>query len=164
MTSDEVAETFDAKMSDSESGIHSIPLTNLTTWTQTETYGSFTLSNYNFMLKVAGQNQVVEEVVHPKVHGFQKRLKQVWSLAEIPTHDQQLFGASDKLIQDWHDWMHSNCVEQPPVVISKLVFFHSAVLCEAHKVFRSVQFRTTAPVFRSIAGTRCLLHSVGWTV
>ena len=171
MTSDEVAETFDAKMSDSESGIHSIPLTNLTTWTQTETDGSFALSNYNFMLKVAGQNQVVEEVVHPKVHGFQKRLKQVWSLAEIPTHDQQLFGASDKLIQDWHDWMHSNCVEQPPVVISlsgqalsmynaakqtindfvsetklppvfrtKLVFFHSDVLREAHKVFRSVQF------------------------
>ena len=124
VTSDEAANTFDTTMSDRESGIHFVAVTKLNTWTQSEPdgpttgNGSFTLSNYNFMLKVAGQNQVVEEVVHPKVHGFQKRLKQVWSLAEIPTHDQQLFGASDKLIQDWPDWMHSNCVEQPPVVIS----------------------------------------------
>ena len=155
-------------------------MTKLNTWTQGEPdapttgNGSFSLTHYNFLLKVAGQTEVVEEVVQPRVHGFQKRLKQVWSLSENPTQDQQLFKASDKLIQDWHDWMHSKCVEQPPVVISlsgqalsmynaakqaitdfvsenklppvfrtKLVFFHSDVLRDAHKVFRSVQFLTT---------------------
>eukprot|EP00438_Fugacium_kawagutii_P001502 Skav202548 [mRNA] locus=scaffold2011:358482:361283:- [translate_table: standard] len=177
VTSDEAANTFDTKMSDREAGIHFISMTKLNTWTQSEYdgpttgNGSFTLSNYSFMLKVAGQTEVVEEIVHPKVHGFQKRVKQVWSLAETPTHDQQLFQASDLLIQDWHDWMHLHCTEQPPVVISldgkalsmynaakqaitdflaetkmppvfrtKLVFFHSDVLRDAHKVFRAAQF------------------------
>ena len=181
VTSDEAANTFDTRMSDRESGIHFIAVTKLNTWTQGEPdapttgNGSFSLTHCNFLLKVAGQTEVVEEVVQPRVHGFQKRLKQVWSLSENPTQDQdQLFKASDKLIQDWHDWMHSKCVEQPPVVISlsgqalsmynaakqaitdfvsenklppvfrtKLVFFHSDVLRDAHKVFRSVQFLTT---------------------
>ena len=68
-------------MSDRESGIHFIAVTKLNTWTQGEPdapttgNGSFSLTHYNFLLKVAGQTEVVEEVVQPRVHGFQKRLK-----------------------------------------------------------------------------------------
>ena len=183
VTSDEAANTFETKQSDRECGIHFISVTKLNTWTQSEHdgpttgNGSFTLSNYNFMLKVAGQNEIVEEVVSPKVHGFQKRLKQVWALSETCTNDQQLFHASDRLLRSWHDWMHSRCTSQPPVEIclsghalsmydaaevaindfvsahklppvfrTKLAFFHSDVLRDAHKIFRSVQFlRTLCP-------------------
>jgi len=35
---------------------------------------------YSFMLKVVGQPEAVEEVFKPTLHGFQKRLKQVWVL------------------------------------------------------------------------------------
>lgn len=175
--SDEAANTFETKLSDKEAGIHFISMTKLNTWTQgefdgpTTGNGSFSLEKYNFMLKVAGQLEVVEEIVQPRVHGFQKRFKQVWGLAELHTQDEQLFAESEGLIKRWHEWMYKNFASQPPnnitlsgqalsmynaakqavtdfiaetklppVYKTKLMFFHSDVLRDAHKVFRSTQF------------------------
>ena len=180
VTSDEAANTFETKQSDREMGIHFVSITKLNTWTQSEYdgpttgNGSFSLSDYQFMLKTAGQLAVAEQVVQPRVHGFQKRLKQVWVMREINTQDQQLFQASDELMCGWHSWMHQTVGSQGPVTISlsgraltmynaakqavedfisehalpsvfktKLMFFHSDVLRDAHKVYRSSQFLET---------------------
>ena len=96
VSTDEAANTFETKFSDKESGIHFVSMTKLNTWTQSEFDGSATghsktsLDKYQFLLKAAGQTEVVEQIVQPKVHGFQKRLKQVWSLTDVHTHDSAL--------------------------------------------------------------------------
>ncbi|CAE7917876.1 unnamed protein product [Symbiodinium necroappetens] len=111
VSSDEAATTFDTKFSDKESGLHFLAPTKLNTWTQGEYDGPQTgqskqvLGAYNFMLKVAGQTEVCECILNPKVHGFQKRIKQVWSLATLHTDDNQCSKDSDNLIQEYHDWM-----------------------------------------------------------
>lgn len=78
VSTDEAANTFDTTMSDKEAGIHFVSMTKLNTWTQSEYDGSATghsktsLEKYQFLLKAAGQTEVVEQIVQPKVHGFQR--------------------------------------------------------------------------------------------
>ncbi|CAJ1371313.1 unnamed protein product [Effrenium voratum] len=123
VSSDEAANTFETKMSDRDAGLHFISMTKLNTWTQSEYdgpttgHGSFSLSQYQFLLKAAGQTEVVEQIIFPKVHGFQKRLKQIWVSGELQTQDHQVFAASDSLLHDWHSFMHRMCVAQPPVTV-----------------------------------------------
>ena len=111
VSSDEAANTFDTKFSDRESGLHFLPPTKLNTWTQGEYDGPLTgqskqvLGDYNFMLKVAGQTEVCECILTPKVHGFQKRIKHIWSVATLHTDDNQCSKYSENLIQEYHDWM-----------------------------------------------------------
>ena len=124
ISTDEAANTFDTKFSDKESGIHFVSVTKLNTWTQAEFDGSATghsktsLDNYLFLLKAAGQTEVVEQIIHPKVHGFQKRLKQVWCLSEVHTHDAQQCQASEALVSGWHNWMHEKWASGKPLQLA----------------------------------------------
>lgn len=43
-------------------------------------HGKITLEHYSFMLKVAGQTEVVEYILTPQFHGFQKR---AWRLRSM---------------------------------------------------------------------------------
>lgn len=204
VSTDEAANTFDTTMSDKEAGIHFVSMTKLNTWTQSEYDGSATghsktsLEKYQFLLKAAGQTEVVEQIVQPKVHGFQKRLKQVWCLADMHTHDSQRSQASEDLVTAWHTWMHENWASAPPVQLaldgralsmyqavksaitdfleetrmpvvykSKLMFWHSDILRDCHKVFRATQFLQSmsqacvAPLERqsmSLDEFTCALH------
>ena len=100
VSSDEAANTFETRMSYREAGLHFISVTKLNAYDGPTTGdGSFSQSDYNFMLKVAEQIEVAEEIVQPKAHGFQKRLKQVWGLAEIHPQEQQLFEASEEFFE-----------------------------------------------------------------
>eukprot|EP00435_Cladocopium_sp_Y103_P060230 s512_g22.t1 len=179
VSTDEAANTFETKFSDKESGIHFVSMTKLNTWTQSEFDGTATghsktsLDKYQFLLKAAGQTEVVEQIVQPRVHGFQKRLKQVWCLSEVHTHDSQQCQASEDLVSGWHAWMHEHWASGSPIQVvldgralsmyqavkqavcdflatespkmpvvykSKLMFFHSDILRDCHKVFRATQF------------------------
>ena len=78
VSSDEAANTFETKMSDRDAGLHFISMTKLNTWTQSEYdgpttgHGSFSLSQYQFLLKAAGQTEVVEQIIFPRSTAFKR--------------------------------------------------------------------------------------------
>ncbi|CAJ1457592.1 unnamed protein product [Effrenium voratum] len=114
ISSDEAANTFLTKYSDKDCGLHFLAPAKLNTWTQCEHdgpatgQGKMTLSQYNFLLKVAGQVQVCEQILLPKVHGFQKRIRQVWVFTDHEIQDLQRSASSEAAIQRLHDFMHKN--------------------------------------------------------
>ncbi|CAK0910438.1 unnamed protein product, partial [Prorocentrum cordatum] len=171
ISSDEAANTFQTPFSDVESGVHYLSCAKLNTWTQSEHDGPATgngkvsLDTYNFMLKCAGQTEVVEFIVMPKVHGFQKRM-QTDARADDGVDSEQ----SDSFIERLHGWMHEHCsdvasvlsldgfaytiyraakqafddicqtVPMPPAFKTKLNFLHSDLLRATHRVHRGNQF------------------------
>ncbi|CAK0801151.1 unnamed protein product, partial [Prorocentrum cordatum] len=171
ISSDEAANTFQTPFSDVESGVHYLSCAKLNTWTQSEHDGPATgngkvsLDNYNFMLKCAGQTEVVEFIVMPKVHGFQKRMQ-----TDVRADDGVDSEQSDSFIERLHGWMHEHCSEvasvlsldgfaytiyraakrafddicqtvpMPPAFKTKLNFFHSDLLRATHRVHRGNQF------------------------
>ncbi|CAK0799279.1 unnamed protein product, partial [Prorocentrum cordatum] len=171
ISSDEAANTFQTPFSDVESGVHYLSCAKLNTWTQSEHDGPATgngkvsLDNYNFMLKCAGQTEVVEFIVMPKVHGFQKRMQ-----TDVRADDGVDSEQSDSFIERLHGWMHEHCsdvasvlsldgfaytmcraakqafddicqtVPMPPAFKTKLNFFHSDLLRATHRVHRGSHF------------------------
>ncbi|CAK0825868.1 unnamed protein product, partial [Prorocentrum cordatum] len=171
ISSDEAANTFQTPFSDVESGVHYLSCAKLNTWTQSEHDGPATgngkvsLDNYNFMLKCAGQTEVVEFIVMPKVHGFQKRMQ-----TDVRADDGVDSEQSDSFIERLHGWMHEQCsdvasvlsldgfaytiyraakqafddicqtVPMPPAFKTKLNFFHGDLLRATHRVHRGNQF------------------------
>lgn len=68
--------------------------------------------------KVTGQAEVVEEVMFPLQHAFQKRMSVAWTPDDLPACEHLSIQASDGLVSSFHRWLFKHVT---PVDIGKVV-------------------------------------------
>lgn len=117
-SSDEATNTMETPWSDKDAGLHFLSKPKLNTWTQAECdnnatgHGHITLGTgdlrYSFCLKLAGQPEVIEHLLIPQVHGFQKRVTFVMVPDNVEQREGLPSAESHRMLAGLHNFMFEN--------------------------------------------------------
>lgn len=68
---------------------------------------------YVISFKCTGQSEVVEDVVQPPSHAFQKRVSLAWVPDDLEAVESLNIQGSDKLVSDLHKWLFDKVADKP---------------------------------------------------
>ena len=111
VTSDEATNTIKTPWTDEEANLNLMSRAKLNTFTQCEAdrvatgHGRMVLENYAFLFKVWGQREIVEWILTPQVHGFQKRMGIAWEFDDLEPDPDVDADAPYAMMDGLHAWM-----------------------------------------------------------
>ena len=124
ITSSEASNTYERPFSTKRPGVHFLIEQIMNKFTQSECDDAATGCGvahigserhpYLILHKVSGQQEVVESILKPVAHGFQKRFWVAFAPRGLPHDESQPIAAAQELVHGLHKWMFDRAFYEEP--------------------------------------------------